>query len=173
VRSNLATNDDDDDADDDDTIRRRSFDFWNEATNDMQEMRRNSERSGDVNKTSASPTVMMTTIPNDNDGFDRDLTGCEEKGGMKRNFRRDKNTDHYDEDFASAKRKRYHSWSEYICRFQPKPWGWQWRSWYFYRAARQSRKTYNYRYPELHVGDECYNYWNDHALARRGLLLHS
>jgi len=92
---------------------------------------------------------------------------------MKRNFRRDKNTDHYDEDFASAKRKRYHGWSEYICRFQPKPWGWQWRSWYFYRAARQSRKTYNYRYPELHVGDECYNYWNDHALARRGLLLHS
>jgi hypothetical protein len=50
VRSNLATNDDDDVDDDDDTIRRRSFDFWNEATNDMQEMRRNGERSGDVNK---------------------------------------------------------------------------------------------------------------------------
>jgi len=50
VRSNLATNDDDDVDDDDDTIRRRSFDFWNEATNDMQEMRRNGERSGDDNK---------------------------------------------------------------------------------------------------------------------------
>jgi hypothetical protein len=140
----------------------------------MQEKQRNGERSGDDNKDAGIFTHGDDDDnSNDNDELSRDLANYEDQWGIKRSFRRDKNTDHYDEDFTSAKRKCYRSWSEYICRFEPKPWGWQWRSWYFYRAARENRKTYNYRYPKLHVEDECYNYRDDHLQLGEFLLLHS